>query len=75
MTELLQQAIESLRSLPDERQDLLAHRILARIEEEQRKEASLLADLDAGLRELDAGKSSPWNRDDFLQEVARRGGQ
>ena len=56
MTQLLEQAIDRLQSLPEKRQDHLASRILARIEEEQRAEETLLADIDAGLAQLAAGE-------------------
>lgn len=72
MTQLLQKAIDRLKTLPDERQDHLAQRILARIEEEQRKEAELLADLDEGLEQLDAGQVSEWDKATFLKEAKSR---
>lgn len=55
MTELLEQAIETLQGLPESRQDELASRILARIEHEQRAEVGLLADLDEGIAAAEAG--------------------
>lgn len=69
MTEMMQQAIDRLKALPSDRQDLFAHRILARIEEEQRKEEALLADLDEGLADLDEGRTSEWDKEAFLEEV------
>jgi hypothetical protein len=72
MTQLLQKAIDRLKTLPDERQDMLAQRILARVEEEQRREAELLADLDEGIAQLDAGQVSEWDKEAFLKEVKRR---
>ena len=56
MTYLLEQAIERLNALPPKRQDDLAGRIIARIEEEQRVERQLLDDLDEGIRAADAGE-------------------
>ena len=73
MTEMMQQAIDRLQALPEDRQDLFAHRILARIEEEQRKEAALLADLDKGLADLDEGRASAWDKAAFLKEAQSRG--
>lgn len=68
MTEMLQQAIDRLQNLPEDRQNLFAHRILARLEEEQRKEADFLAALDKGLHQLNRGESSPLD----MEEVIRR---
>lgn len=72
MTELLKEAWSRLQTLPDDQQDELAHRILLRIDEEQRKETALLADLDDGLADLDGGRVVEWNIDVFLREAERR---
>ena len=55
MTQLLQEAIEQLRTLPEDRQEMLAERLLARIEHERRMEAELLADIDEGIAAAERG--------------------
>ena len=69
MTQLLEKAIEEMQTLPEERQEMLAHRILVHVEEERRKEAALLADLDAGLAQLDRGEAGPVD----FEDIKRRG--
>ncbi|MEM1042912.1 MAG: hypothetical protein AAGI91_09810 [Bacteroidota bacterium] len=69
MTQILKQAIEEIATLPEDRQEMLAHRILVHVEEERRKEADLLAALDVGLNQLDRGESGPVD----FEEVKRRG--
>ncbi len=73
MTQLLEEAIKEIQLLPEDQQDVLAHRILARLEEDRCKEARLLADLDEGLAQLDAGQHSEWDKEAFLKEAERRG--
>jgi predicted transcriptional regulator len=58
MTQLAERAIKRLQSLPDEQQDRLAERLLARIEEEHQREVRLLDDIDEGIAAAERGDVS-----------------
>jgi hypothetical protein len=70
MIKVLEQAIAVLSRLPDSDQEQIGHRLLSHVE----KLRQLRAEIDKGIRSLDAGEGRPLDIDDFLQQQNRRHG-
>jgi Arc/MetJ-type ribon-helix-helix transcriptional regulator len=68
MVKALQKAIAEVQTLPDSDQEEIARKLISHVE----KLRALRADIDAGLRSLDEGKSKPLDIDQFLDEMNRR---
>jgi hypothetical protein len=62
MVKTLQKAIAEVETLSDADQEEIARRLISHVE----KLRALRADIDSGLRSLDAGKGKPLNLDQFL---------
>lgn len=65
MTKLLEQAIETVRSLSEADQDRIANKLINYID----KLVALRADVDVGIRQLDAGEGRELNIDELLREI------
>lgn len=70
MTKTLEQAIAQISRLPDADQEQIGRKLLTHVE----KLNALRAEIDKGVRSLDAGKGSALNMDDFLREKNSRHG-
>ena len=64
MVKTLEQAIAQVAQLPDADQEQIGRKLLSHVE----KLNALRAEIDKGLRSLDAGKGSPLNMEDFLRK-------
>ena len=64
MVKILEQAIAKIADLPDADQEQIGGKLLAHVE----KLRALRADIDAGIRSLDAGKGKPLDIDEFLRQ-------
>jgi hypothetical protein len=64
MVKTLEQAIAEVAQLPDADQEQIGRKLLSHVE----KLNALRAEIDKGLRSLDAGKGSPLNMEDFLRK-------
>lgn len=71
MTNTLQKAIAELADLPDSDQEEIGRKLLSHVE----KLRGLRADIDAGLRSLDAGKGSPLDIEQFIAKMNRSHGR
>ena len=67
MVKSLELAIAELANLPDADQEQIARRLISHVE----KLRDLRADIDQGLRSLDAGEGQPLNIEDFLRQKNR----
>jgi hypothetical protein len=65
MVKTLEQAIAEVADLPDADQEQIGRRLLAHVD----KLKALRADIDKGLRSLDAGKGKPLDFDEFLRRM------
>ncbi len=63
MVRTLEQAIAEIARLPDADQEQIGHKLLSHVE----KLNALRAEIDKGIRSLDAGEGRPLNMDDFLR--------
>jgi hypothetical protein len=68
MVKDLELAIAQVASLPDSDQDQIARRLLSHVE----KLRQLRAEIDKGVRSLDAGDGTPLNIEEFLREKNKR---
>lgn len=65
MVKTLQQALAEAANLPDSDQEQIGRTLLSHIE----KLHQLRAEIDKGVRSLDAGKGKPLDVEDFLREA------
>ena len=70
MVRTLEQAIAQISRLPDADQEQIGRKLLTHVE----KLNALRADIDKGVRSLDAGKGRALNLEDFLREKNSRHG-
>jgi hypothetical protein len=63
MVRTLEQAIAEIARLPDADQEQIGRKLLSHVE----KLNALRAEIDKGIRSLDAGEGRPLNMDDFLR--------
>ena len=63
MTKTLERAIEELISLPEGDQEQIGRQLLSHVE----KLRQLRAEIDKGIRSLDAGEGKPLDIEDFLR--------
>ncbi len=63
MVKTLQKAIAELAGLPDADQEVIGRKLLSHVE----KLRALRADIDAGLRSLDADKGQPLDIEQFIE--------
>jgi hypothetical protein len=68
MTKTLEKALAVVADLPKADQDQIGRKLLAHV----RKLQKLRADLDKGIRSLDAGKGQPLDIEAFLKRARRR---
>jgi hypothetical protein len=64
MVKTLEQAIAQIARLPDADQEQIGRKLLSHVE----KLNALRAEIDNGLRSLDAGKGRPLNMEDFIRQ-------
>ena len=64
MVKTLEQAIAQVAQLPDSDQEQIGRKLLSHVE----KLNALRAEIDKGLRSLDARKGSPLNMEEFLRK-------
>ena len=64
MVKTLERAMEELASLPEADQEQIGLRLLSHVE----KLRLLRADIDQGLRSLDAGEGKPLDIEEFIQQ-------
>jgi hypothetical protein len=70
MVRSLEQAFAEISALPDADQEEIGRKLLTHVEKLRR----LRADIDAGLRSLDAGEGAPLDIEEFLREANKRHG-
>jgi hypothetical protein len=70
MVKSLELAIAEVTTLPDADQEQIGRRLLSHVE----KLRQLRAEVDKGIRSLDAGKGMPFNVEDFLRQKNKRYG-
>jgi hypothetical protein len=70
MVKSLEQAIAEVATLPDADQEQIGRRLLSHVEKIRR----LRADIDRGIRSLDAGERRPLDVEKFLHEKNERHG-
>jgi predicted transcriptional regulator len=71
MVTTLKKAIAELATLPDSDQEEIGRKLLSHVEKLQK----LRADIDAGLRSLDAGEGKPLDVEEFLDKLNRSYGR
>jgi hypothetical protein len=71
MVKTLEQAIRELSSLPAADQEQIGKRLLSHVE----KLRQLRAEIDKGVRSLDAGEGKPLDVEDFLRRENERHGR
>ena len=72
MVKTLEQAIAQISRLPDADQEEIGRKLLSHVE----KLNALRAEIDKGIRSLDAGKGSPLDMENFLRRKnSGRGGE
>ena len=71
MVKTLEKAIEELTGLPEADQEQIGRQLLSHVE----KLRQLRADLDEGVRSLDAGEGKPLDFDEFLKQKNERYGR
>jgi transposase len=64
MVKTLEQAIAQVSQLPDADQEQIGRKLLSHVE----RLNALRAEIDKGLRSLEAGQGSPLNMEDFLRK-------
>ncbi len=70
MTKTLEQAFAELATLPEADQDEIGRRLLTHVEKLQ----ALRADIDKGLRSVDAGRGEPLDIGEFLRGLNKAHG-
>jgi hypothetical protein len=70
MVRSLEQALVEISALPDTDQEEIGRRLLTHVE----KLLRLRADIEAGIRSLDAGKGAPLDIEEFLRKANTRHG-
>ena len=65
MTKLLKDAIEKVSTLPEADQEQIGRELLAHVD----KVRALRADLEAGVRSLDAGRGKPVDMEDVIKQA------
>jgi len=68
MVKTLEQAIAEVTNLPDADQEQIGRKLLSHVE----KLRQLRADIDAGLRSLDAGEGRPLDIEEFLRQASAK---
>jgi hypothetical protein len=71
MVRTLERAIAEVSNLPDADQEQIAQRLLSHVE----KLRQLRADIDKGIRSLDAGEGKPLDIEAFLKQENERHGR
>jgi Arc/MetJ-type ribon-helix-helix transcriptional regulator len=71
MVKSLERAIAEVASLPEADQEQIGRRLLSHVE----KLRQLRAEIDKGIRSLDAGEGKPLDLDEFLRQVNERHGR
>jgi hypothetical protein len=71
MVKSLELAIAEVATLPDTDQEEIGRRLLSHVE----KLRQLRAEVDKGIRSLDAGKGRPFDVEDFLRQKNKRHGR
>ena len=71
MVKILERAIKEVAGLPEATQEKIAQQLLAHVE----KLRALRADLDAGIRSLDAGAGKPLDAEDMIRRARERHGR
>jgi len=71
MVKTLEKAIAEVSNLPDADQEQIGQRLLSHVE----KLRQLRAEIDKGIRSLDAGKGEPLDIDAFLKQENERHGR
>jgi hypothetical protein len=71
MVRTLEMAIEEVANLPDADQEQIGRRLLSHVE----KLRQLRAEIDKGVRSLDAGEGKPLDFEDFLRQQNERYGR
>jgi len=71
MVRTLEKAIAEVSNLPDADQEQIARRLLSHVE----KLRQLRADIDKGIRSLDAGEGEPLDLEAFLKQENERHGR
>jgi hypothetical protein len=71
MVKTLEQAIAEVTNLPDADQEQIGRKLLSHVE----KLRQLRADIDAGLRSLDAGEGRPLDIEEFLRQMNKGDGR
>ena len=71
MVKTLQKAIAEISNLPDADQEEIGLKLLSHVE----KLRALRADIDAGIRSLDAGKGKPLDVEQFIDKINRSDGR
>ena len=70
MVKTLEQAMAQVASLPDADQEQIGRKLLSHVEKLRR----LRAEIDKGIRSLDAGQGSELNVDDFIRRKNKQHG-
>jgi hypothetical protein len=68
MVKTLEQAIAEVTNLPDADQEQIGRKLLSHVE----KLRQLRADIDQGIRSLDAGEGRPLDIEEFLRQANER---
>ena len=71
MVKTLEQAIAEIANLPDSDQEDIGRKLLSHVE----KLRLLRAEVDKGIRSLDAGEGRPLDIEEFLRQVNERDGR
>ncbi len=71
MVKSLERAIAEVANLPEADQEQIGRRLLSHVE----KLRQLRAEIDKGIRSLDAGEGEPLDLDEFLRQVNERHGR
>ena len=71
MVKSLEQAIAEVANLPEADQEQIGRRLLVHVE----KLRQLRAEIDKGIRSLDAGEGKPLDLEDLLRQVNERHGR
>ncbi len=71
MVKSLELAIAEVANLPDADQEQIGRKLLSHVE----KLRQLRAEVDKGIRSLDAGKGRPFDVEDFLRQKNERDGR
>jgi Arc/MetJ-type ribon-helix-helix transcriptional regulator len=71
MVKSLERAIAEVANLPEADQEQIGRRLLSHVEKLRR----LRAEIDKGIRSLDAGEGKPLDVEDFLRDMNERHGR